>query len=143
MSARRVDTQANAQLEQITQKLLRHWDPNQIEYERAEADIWRLLQFCRGLQHEWEEVNCRTERDADPHDLNVESMAHLEDQVRGGMFLEGSDPEVQFDYDRLQGYLQDPECQWRDLLAALDVPACTKPCKCTLDESYSKVSLII
>jgi hypothetical protein len=111
------EREAAAVEEQIKQLLAgEKWPPTQIEYERAQEDTIRLLQFCQSLQHPGEHVSSRADSNVKPSQLNEEGLRHVEDDPV--VYEDGIDPEAQLDYDRLQGYLEDPECQWRSVADA-------------------------
>ncbi|KAK4902677.1 hypothetical protein LTR27_000616 [Elasticomyces elasticus] len=110
---------AATQLEPLDEDLLPNYPPTQILYERTVGEVRRLLKLCKDLQQPGEEVNVRADREADPAVLNREGLAHVEENEDGIAFAEGLDEDALVDYDTMQAYLEDVECQWRSLPDAL------------------------
>ncbi|KAK4956491.1 hypothetical protein LTR10_006016 [Elasticomyces elasticus] len=62
-------------------------------------------------------VNVGADPEALPRVLNQEGLATAEEDAAASQ--DGIDVAALFDYDRMQTYLEDPECQYRSLHGAL------------------------
>ncbi|KAK5725328.1 hypothetical protein LTR17_013091 [Elasticomyces elasticus] len=104
-------------LEVLDADLLKNWTATQVEYERTRTEVRRPLQLCKALQHHGEGVKVGADPEALPRVLNQEGLATIEEDAAAS--LDGIDEAALFDYDRMQTYLEDPECQYRSLHRAL------------------------